>query len=46
MQNSGMNVQNGVYCGKALHDAAFVLNRRQSSQSTINRSERCGAESK
>jgi hypothetical protein len=46
MQNSGMNAQNGVDCGKALHDAAFMLNLRQSSQSTINRPERRDAESK
>ena len=28
MQNSGMNAQNGVICGKALHDAELVKNLR------------------
>lgn len=46
MQNSGMNAQNSVICGKALHDAAFMLNPLQSSQSAINRCERLSIESK
>ena len=46
MQNSGMNAQNGVIRGKPLHDAAFMLNLRQSSQSTINRSGRLSIDSK
>jgi hypothetical protein len=46
MQNSGMNAQNGVICGKALHDAAAVLNPLQSSRGTIKRCERLSIESK
>jgi len=46
MQNSGMNAQNGVIRGKPLHDAAFMLNPRQSGPGTINRSHCVGVESK
>ena len=46
MLNSGMNAQNSVICGKALHDAAFMLNPLQSSRGTINRCERLSIESK